>query len=345
MRVIRYIASLGAGLLLSACATLANKEANPEAKTILEKPIESCVIQKGEAGYDFLKEAFKAKIEALPADKKDKTITFELDGKVAKAYEEKTGVTRFQQGDEELFTEPFGPEGILKLSREDIQQHIAAYNKFIDNVYSDGKITPEERNNIAELVNSTIKNIQSPENSNPSSQIVLRTLLKKLDDQLSQYARNATREYFLAVGLVGGQDIGLTGNPQKIDVPDADVKAKLGEETYKKVEEQAKKHGLSAYTPIPQKSDFSNREEELNKARGEWTEITLAQAKALVDTNKVGDGSSTRLSQDRWTGLTDGKFENREILPGATYIQVVTTGASADEKAKEEAKFGEYKAK
>lgn len=343
MRVIRYIVTAGAALLLSACTSLNNKEANPEAKTILEKPAESYVVQKGEPGYDFLQEKFKAKIDALPADKKDKAITFELDGKVAKAYEEKTGVARFQAGDLELFAEPFGPEGVLKLARADIQQYIAVYNKFIDDVYADGKITPEERDNIATYVNATIRNLQCIENSDAASQIVLTNLLRKLDGQLTGYAKKATKEYFLGIGLVGGQDIGLTGNPQKIDLPEADVKAKLGEEACKKLEEQAKAHGLNAYKPIAQKSDFGDREEELAEAKGQWTEITQAAAAALIATDKVGAGNPTRLSKDRWTGMTDGKFENREILPGATYAQVVTTGASADEKAKEEAKFGEYK--
>lgn len=343
MRVIRYIVAASAGLLLSACAALNNKEANPEAKTILEKPVESYVVQKGEPGYAFLQEAFKAKIDALPADKKDKTITFELDGKVAKAYDEKTGVARFQAGDEELFTMPFGPEGVLKLAREDIQQHIAAYNKFIDDIYADGKITPEERDNIATYVNATIRNLQCIENRDAASQIVLTNLLRKLDGQLTGYAKKATKEYFLGIGLVGGQDIGLTRNSQKVDLSEADVKAKLGDEAYNKLEAQAKAHGLSAYTPIPQKSDFGDREEELSKARGEWTEITQKAAENLIKTDKVGAGNSTRLSPDRWNGLTNGKFEDREILPGATYVQVVTTGAAADEKSKEEAKFSEYK--
>lgn len=340
MRVITKIAALAA-LVFGGCQAVDKKE---DAKAILDKPAESYVVQKGEPGYAFLQEAFKAKIEALPADKKDK-VTFELDGKVAKAYEEKTGVTRFQAGDVELFTEPFGPEGVLKLAREDIQQHIAAYNKFIDDVYADGKITPEERNNLAAYVNATVRNLQCIENRDPVSQITLRTLLKKLDDQLTLYVKNSTREHFLGIGLADKNDIGLTGNPQKVDLPDADIKAKLGEEAYKKLEEQAKAHGLKAYTPIPQKSDFSDREEELKEASGRWTEITQASTAALIATDKVGAGNPTRLSKDRWAGLTDGKFENREVLPGATYIQVATIGASADEKAKEEAKFSEYKGK
>ena len=341
MRIITKLAALAA-LVFAGCQAVDKKE-NADVKVILDKPAESYVVQKGEPGYAFLQEAFKAKIEALPADKKDKAITFELDGKVAKAYEEKTGVARFQAGDEELFTGPFGPEGVLKLAREDIQQHITAYNKFIDDIYADGKITPEERDNIATYVNATIRNLQCIENRDAVSQIVLTNLLRKLDGQLTGYAKKATKEYFVGIGLVGGQDIGLTGDPQKIDLPEADVKAKLGEEACKKLEEQAKTHGLNAYKPIAQKSDFGDREEELAEAKGQWTEITQAATAALIATDKVGAGNPTRLSKDRWTGLTDGKFENREVLPGATYAQVVTTGASADEKAKEEAKFGEYK--
>lgn len=340
MRIITKLAALAA-LVFAGCQAVDKKE-NADVKVILDKPAESYVVQKGEPGYAFLQEAFKAKIEALPADKKDK-VTFELDGKVAKAYEEKTGITRFQAGDEEIFTDPFGPEGVLKLAREDIQKHIAAYNKFIDAIYTDGKITPDERDNLATYVNATVKNLQSIENSDAASQITLRTLLKKLDDQLTLYVKNSTREYFLGVGLADRSDIGLTGNSQKVDLLEADVKAKLGEDAYKKLEEQAKAHGLKAYAPIPQKSDFGDREEELAEARGQWTEITQAATAALIATDKVGAGNPTRLSPDRWAGMTDGKFENKEILPGATYMQVATTGASADEKAKEEAKFSEYK--
>ena len=340
MRIITKLAALAA-LVFAGCQAVDKKE-NADVKVILDKPAESYVVQKGEPGYAVLQEAFKAKIEALPADKKDKA-TFELDGKVAKAYEEKTGVTRFQAGDEELFTEPFGPEGVLKLAREDIQQHIAAYNKFIDAVYADGKITPDERDNLADYVNATVRNLQCIENSDAASQIILRTLLKKLDDQLAQYVTKATKEYFLGIGLADRRDIGLTGNSQKVDIPEADIKASLGEEAYNKLEAQAKAHGLNAYKPIAQKNDFGDREEELAEARGQWTEITQAAAAALIATDKVGAGNPTRLSKDRWAGLNDGKFENSEIMPGAAYVQVVTTGASADEKARDEAKFGENK--
>ena len=336
IRKFALLAALFGATYLGGCQATAIK-ANDEAKKIPEQPVESSVIQKGEPGYVILQEKFKIKTDALPADKKDPN--YELDAKIARAYIEKTGVKRFQAGDEELFTEPFGPEDVLMLAREDIQQHIAAYDNFIKEVFKDSMITPEERDHIVAYVNSTVNNIRSIENSGAVSQITLVNLLKELNAVLDFYGNNTSKDFFLGIGLVGGRDFGLTGNPQKIELTEQKMKEMLGESVYNKLVAQAKANGLSKYTPIPPKGDYG-REEELETARGQWTEITKEDAAKLVAAGNLGAGSMARLNPDRWAGFTDGKFENSELAPGATYVQAATTGAKASENVMKDALYG-----
>ncbi len=289
-------------LTLVACANVPKQDTPSvdyaeKAQAVLAAPRQFVLQKTGDEKFDALVEKVKEAdwYKAL-SDELKKGIVWQLDGRTAIAFTEKTDVAGVQPGDAVHTSIDFDVVNLKDIASKPLQGYITKFDETVKAAFEDGLLSPTELKQFEGYRNKLIQAAQDKKYQDPVSQLMVRQLLDETVAILTYAQNHAQRKWFMAIGDVNGRDVGLSpghksgeANPQHIDLEEGALLDLLKPEEKEAALKQATDHKIVDYRMGRTAEDVQY-----------WTELSENSGKKIAATDKVGVGLGTRISPTRY---------------------------------------------
>ena len=327
----KTLITLTAAIALEACAGMPKQDSKVDevVQKILQEPRHPIMLSNGDAGYDAVAKQFESLEPWKKLDPKIKAkAQFQLDGRTAIAFRDTDGVLGVQPTDAVHAAMPYDVKNLVALASDELKANIKTYDKVVKKAFKDGLLSHKEKAGFEEYLSRVVKAYQKEKA--PLAKLHIRQLIAEISGVL-EYAKNKPkRKWSLALGYDDGKDIGLTSNPQVIDLEEGALFNKLKDHEVNRAMKQA----------TGDNEIVSFRPGKSNKGDAKyWTHIDPATSgKSIVNTDSVGLDYGTRISPHRFARALDGKGKHGGIV--GVWIQGTTPGYNITGKL-EDALYGD----
>ena len=296
---------------------------------VLSEKIHPVLLNKGEAGYDPVAKQFES-VEAYKKleEKLKAAVEFQLEGRTAIAFTDTDGVVGVGPEDTVHGEVAYDIKNLVELASDELKESIKTYDETVKLVFEDGLLSHEEKAGFEDYLGRVVAACQ--DEKNPLAKLHTRQLIAEISGVLAYAKERPKRKWSLAVGFDDGKDIGLTSNPQYIDLEEDELLGKLkAHEKERAMKQAAGDNELVSFTPGKSNKEDANY----------WTEIDPASSgKAIVETDKVGLDYATRISSHRYARALEDKGKHGGIV--GTWLQGTTPGYDIKGKL-EDALYGD----